>query len=442
MSKGLIIAAPASGSGKTTITLGLLRALRRKGIDVTSSKVGPDYIDPAFHAAATGRPCVNLDSWAMRPETLAAALDDAPDFTIVEGVMGLFDGAHLGADPAPLADGSTASLARLTGWPVLLVVDAARQAQSVAALVGGFARFDPDVRLAGVILNKVGSEKHQAMLRQALTAAGQTVLGAVRSDAQIARPSRHLGLVQAGEHPDLDAFLDAAADRMSGDLDLDAIMEAAALRATATGVAPAAPPLPPLGQRIAVARDAAFAFSYPHVLDGWRHAGAELSFFSPLGDEAPAPDADTVFLPGGYPELHAARLAAATIFMEGLRAHARAGARIYGECGGYMTLGQALTDADGTVHRMAGLLPHATSFAEPKRHLGYRIATMLADTPFGPARSIWRGHEFHYAATVGATDSAPLFRITDASGSDLGEIGAQIGTIFGSFMHLIDRADA
>ncbi|WP_028466542.1 cobyrinate a,c-diamide synthase [Nisaea denitrificans] len=442
MSKGLIIAAPASGSGKTTVTLGLLRALRRKGIDVASSKIGPDYIDPAFHAAATGRACVNLDSWAMRPDTLSAQLSPKPALTIVEGVMGLFDGAHLGNAPAPLADGSTASLARLTGWPVLLVVDAARQAQSVAALVEGFARFDPDVRLAGVILNKVSSEKHEAMLRQALAKAGHAVLGAVRSDTQIARPSRHLGLVQAGEHPDLDAFLDAAADRMSDDLALDVIMEAASPRTTATGAAAVAPPLPPLGQRIAVARDAAFAFSYPHVLDGWRNAGAELSFFSPLGDEAPAPDVDAVFLPGGYPELHAARLAAATIFMEGLCAHARAGARIYGECGGYMTLGQTLTDADGVVHRMAGLLPHATSFAVPKRHLGYRIATMLADTPLGPAGSIWRGHEFHYAATAGATGSAPLFRITDASGSDLGEIGARIGTVFGSFMHLIDRSDA
>jgi len=205
-------------------------------------------------------------------------------------------------------------------------------------------------------------------------------------------------------------------------------------------------PLPPLGQRIAVARDAAFAFSYPHVLDGWRHAGAELSFFSPLGDEAPAPDADAVFLPGGYPELHAARLASATIFMEGLRAHALTGAGIHGECGGYMTLGQTLTDADGAVHRMAGLLPHATSFAEPRRHLGYRIATMLADTPLGPTGSIWRGHEFHYAQSVGAEtlgpeSGTPLFDISDAAGTTLGKIGGYNGSVFGSFMHLIDRSN-
>ncbi|MEP6149266.1 MAG: cobyrinic acid a,c-diamide synthase, partial [Nisaea sp.] len=169
---------------------------------------------------------------------------------------------------------------------------------------------------------------------------------------------------------------------------------------------------------------------------------AELSFFSPLGDEAPAPDADAIYLPGGYPELYAGRLTVATIFMEGLRTHARVGAPVYGECGGYMTLGQTLTDADGVVHRMSGLLPHATSFAEPKRHLGYRIATMLADTPLGAAESSWRGHEFHYATTVGATGSAPLFQVSDASGSEIGKIGAQIGTVFGSFMHLIDRTDA
>lgn len=450
MSKGLIIAAPASGSGKTTITLGLLRALRRKGIDVASAKVGPDYIDPAFHAAATGRACVNLDSWAMRPETLSTARSLEPALTIVEGVMGLFDGAHLGSDTAPLADGSTASLARLTGWPVLLVVDAARQAQSVAALVRGFAKFDPDVHLAGVILNKVGSEKHEAMLRQSLTTAGHAVLGAVRSDKQIARPSRHLGLVQAEEHPDLDAFLDVAADRMARDLDLDAIM-ARATSSTAASAAPVPPALPPLGQRIAIAQDAAFAFSYPHVLDGWRRSGAELSFFTPLNDEAPAPEADAIFLPGGYPELHAGRLATATIFMDGLRAHARAGARIYGECGGYMTLGQTLTDAEGAVHRMAGLLPHATSFAEPKRHLGYRIATMLADTPLGPAGSIWRGHEFHYAQSVGIQSAGsetlgrdtetPLFDISDAAGEALGKIGGCSGSVFGSFMHLIDRSN-
>jgi cobyrinic acid a,c-diamide synthase len=442
VSKGLIIAAPASGSGKTTITLGLLRALRRKGIDVSSAKVGPDYIDPAFHAAATGRACVTLDSWAMRPETLSAVSAPASALTIVEGVMGLFDCAHLGSNPAPLADGSTASLARLTGWPVVLVVDAARQAQSIAALADGFARFDPDVRLTGIILNKVGSEKHKTMLYQALARAGYAVLGAVHLDAQIARPSRHLGLVQAGEHPDLEQFLEAAADRMENDIDLDAIVISASPGLSAPEPGPVSRSIPPLGQKIAIARDAAYAFTYVHILDNWHNAGAELSFFSPLADEAPADGTDAVYLPGGYPELYAGRLSGATGFLNGLRKAAQDGATLYGECGGYMTLGVALTDADGISHQMAGLLQHETSFAHPKRHLGYRTGTMLTDTPLGMAGSLWRGHEFHYAATVGETGGTPLFSIKDAAGSDLGKIGTRIGTVFGSFMHVIDQAGA
>ena len=356
--------------------------------------------------------------------------------------MGLFDGAHLDSSLAPLSDGSTASLARLTGWPVVLVVDAARQAQSIAALADGFARFDPDVRLTGVILNKIGSGKHNTMLRQALARAGYAVLGAVRPDAQIARPSRHLGLVQAGEHSDLEQFLEAAADRMENDIDLDTIMKSASPGLSAPETGPVPRSVPPLGQKIAIARDAAYAFTYAHVLDDWHDAGAELSFFSPLADEAPASGTDAVYLPGGYPELYAGRLAGATGFLNGLRKAAQDGATLYGECGGYMTLGAALTDADGTSHRMAGLLQHETSFAHPKRHLGYRAGIMLTDTPLGAAGSLWRGHEFHYAATVGETGGTPLFAIKDAYGSDLGKIGARIGTVFGSFMHVIDQAGA
>ncbi|UUX48341.1 cobyrinate a,c-diamide synthase [Nisaea acidiphila] len=437
--RGLIVAAPASGSGKTTITLGLLRALRRRGVDIASAKVGPDYIDPAFHAAATGRPCPNLDSWAMRPETLAATRGPGADLLVVEGVMGLFDGANLGEEHDPYGDGSTASIARRTGWPVLLVVDVGRQAQSVAALVAGFAAHDPEVRLAGVILNKVGSDRHEEMLRRALLDSHHPVLGAVARDGAIERPSRHLGLVQAGEHPDLEAFLEQAADRMEADLDLEAII-AAALPGTDLTGAWSTPPLPPLGQRIAVARDAAFAFSYPHILDGWRSAGAELSFFSPLSDESPARDADAVYLPGGYPELHAGRLSAASGFIAGMRNLAESGKAVYGECGGYMVLGRNLTDADGADHPMLGLLPHATSFAVPKRHLGYRDIETLIGTPFGPAGTKLRGHEFHYAAMSGSVPGTALFGITDAAGSALGEVGGCSGPVFGSFLHLIDRS--
>jgi cobyrinic acid a,c-diamide synthase len=439
---GLIVAAPASGSGKTTITLGLLRALRRRGIDVASAKIGPDYIDPAFHAAATGRPCPNFDSWAMRPETLAAARPSDANLVVAEGVMGLFDGANLGEEHDPFGDGSTASIARRTGWPVVLVVDAARQAQSIAALVAGFSNFDPEITLAGVILNRVGSARLEEMLRRALLNSGHPVLGAVGADKAIERPSRHLGLVQAGEHPDLEAFLDQAADKMDAELDIKAIIASARAGSTATNGSAAAAPLPPLGQRIAVARDAAFAFTYPHVLDGWRKAGADLSFFSPLADEAPAKDADAVYLPGGYPELHAGRIASAGTFLKAVRQLAGSGAAIYGECGGYMVLGESLTDADGKAHPMLALLPHATSFAAPKRHLGYRVAEALAATPLGPAGSVWRGHEFHYACDVGSVAATQLFRISDASGAELGTIGGCSGSVFGSFLHLIDRSGA
>ena len=356
--------------------------------------------------------------------------------------MGLFDGAHLGSTPAPLADGSTASLARVTGWPVVLVVDAARQAQSIAALADGFARFDPDVRLMGVILNKVGSEKHNMMLREALGRAGCAVLGAVRSDAQISLPSRHLGLVQAEEHSDLEQFLEAAADRMENDIDLDAMVTSASPGLSVPERGPVSRSVPPLGQKIAIARDAAYAFIYAHILDDWHNAGAELSFFSPLADEAPASGTDAIYLPGGYPELYAGRLAGATGFLNGLRKAAQDGTTLYGECGGYMTLGAALTDADGTSHRMAGLLQHETSFAQPKRQLGYRACTMLTDTPLGTAGSLWRGHELHYATAVEEAGGAPLFEIKDAAGSILGKTGTRNGSVFGSFLHVIDQADA
>ena len=294
--KGVIIAAPASGSGKTTVAAGLVRALVRQGLAVQPFKAGPDYIDAGFLAAAAGRPCRNLDPWAMRPETLAAALDAGADIAVVEGAMGLFDGAEGGG-------GSTADLAALTGWPVVLAVDCARQGQSVAALLEGFARHRSDIRIAGAVLNRVASDRHEALLRE--RAGAVPILAALRREPALALPSRHLGLVQAGEHPALEAWLDRAADMVPA-----AAFPFGPLRmAAADRQDPGGAPLPPPGQRIAVARDEAFAFAYEHMLAGWRRAGAGIAFFSPLADEAP--DGDAVFLPGGYPELHAGRIAAA-----------------------------------------------------------------------------------------------------------------------------------
>ena len=417
---GLIVAAPASGSGKTTVTLGLLRALRRRGDPVRSAKSGPDYIDPRFHEAASGAPCATLDAFAMAPARLRA-LAGGPGTLVVEGAMGLFDGAP------PDGRGSTADLARTLGLPVLLVVDGARMAQSAGPLVAGFARADPAVRVAGVLLNRVGSERHATMLRRAVEAAGVPVLGAIPRDAALAHPSRHLGLVQASERPDLDVFIEEAADLVERHADVCAIL------ALADGTLPPCPGprTPPPAQRVAVARDEAFAFAYPHLLDDWRAGGAELSFFSPLADE-PAPSADLVLLPGGYPELHAGRLAAASRFMASLRT----ASRVHGECGGYMTLGEGLVGADGRRHAMAGLLALETSFAARRLHLGYRTV----EATRGPFPGRWAAHEFHYA-TVLREEGEPLFAAWDAEGTELAPMGLRRGAASGSFAHLIDRHD-
>ncbi|WP_224007388.1 cobyrinate a,c-diamide synthase [Aureimonas sp. SA4125] len=446
---GLLIAAPSSGAGKTSVTLGLLRAFRRRGVAMASAKAGPDYIDPAFHAAAGGRACVNLDPFAMRPDLLRslAAAAVAPDGSaddgaacgaagavagaeglVVEGMMGLFDGAADGT-------GSSADLAALLGLSVVLVVDCAKQSHSVAALLRGFRDHRADMALAGVILNRVGSARHAGMLEQAIAPLGLPVLGVLPADPGLSLPERHLGLVQAMEHADLEGFLGRAADWVSAGLDLSAIRALARLRA-ADAAGPSVPVLAPFGQRIAIARDAAFAFAYPHLVGGWREAGASLSFFSPLADEAPDADADAVYLPGGYPELHAGRLASATRFTAGIRAAAVRGAAVYGECGGYMVLGEALEDAHGTRHAMLGLLPLTTSFATRRRHLGYRRAEM-AGFPWEGAIT---AHEFHYASIVGEGAAEPLLRARDAAGTDLGLMGLRVGRVGGSFLHVIDRA--
>jgi len=423
MNCGFIISAPSSGSGKTTITLGVLRALARGGAKVRAAKSGPDYIDPRFHEAACGASCLNLDAWAMSEDRLRA-LAAGDGLLIVEGAMGLFDGAP------PRGKGATADLARVLGLPVVLVIDAAKMAQSVAPLVAGFARHDPEVRVAGVILNKIGSSRHEAMLRRALEPLDLPVFGAVHRQSGLTHPSRHLGLVQAGDRQDLDEFLDTVANAISGQVNLVALT-AIASPLPAAGTAKR---MPPPAQRIAIARDQAFAFAYPHLLADWRVQGAELSYFSPLNDEAPAP-ADMVFLPGGYPELHAGTLAAAQKFQAGMRESSQT-TMIYGECGGFMVLGKSLTDARGIVHEMLGLLELETSFAKPKLQLGYRRLTPLGGPFSGPIN----GHEFHYATTLRA-DGATLFNACDAEGNPLAPMGLQDGRISGSFAHVIDRAD-
>jgi len=319
------------------------------------------------------------------------------------------------------------------------VLDVAGQSQSAAAVVRGFAAHDPAVRIAGVILNRVGSERHRALVSDAIAALNPPIpiLGAIpRADA-LALPERHLGLVQAGEHHDLVAWLDRLAELAERHLDLDAVIAGAAPLAVAATLSMAA--LPPPGQRIALACDPAFSFVYPHILDGWRRAGAEIVTFSPLADEAPPDDCDACWLPGGYPELHAGVLAAAERFRTGL-AHFAKNRPVHGECGGYMALGQGLEDGDGIRHAMTGLLGHATSFARRKLQLGYREARLLAESPIGPAGSLVRGHEFHYAVLVSPGDDAPLADLTDGQGRPLGPAGGRRGRVTGTFFHAIAQA--
>ena len=432
MASGLILAAPASGSGKTVLCAGLLAHFRKRGRAVRAFKAGPDYIDPGYHRLATGHDCVNLDPWGMRAETLArrlAALSAGADLVIGEGAMGLFDGARDGT-------GSTADLAARLRLPVVLVVDARGQGASVAALAEGFAGHRADVAVAGVILNRVASAAHETLLRDALDARSIAVLGAVPRAEALNLPSRHLGLVQACESEG--RWLEDAAALVARSVDTDAL--AALARTLQAGPAAPGAAIPPLGQRVAVARDDAFGFCYEALMEDWRAAGAAILPFSPLADEAPDRSADVVYLPGGYPELHAGRIAGAERFLAGLRAAAGRGATLFGECGGYMVLGRGLTDADGRRHAMAGLLPLETSFQERRLALGYRLVRLSADGPLGKAGTAFCGHEFHYCRVVSEETDRPLFAASDATGTPLGHAGMTAGTVAGSFIHLIDRA--
>jgi cobyrinic acid a,c-diamide synthase len=434
---GLIIAAPSSGSGKTTLTLALLAALRRRGRVVQPYKCGPDYIDPAFHAAAAGRASFNLDSWAQGRDRFEALLDigsDA-DLCLAEGVMGLFDGV---ATPGAWGNGASADIAAATGWPVVLVLDVSGQAQSAAAVALGCARFRDDVTIAGVILNKVASERHAALVRDGFARIGIPVFGAIRRDTTLTMPERHLGLVQAQEDSQLVTRLATLADLVERDLDLAALQAAA--RPAQRPPHMNAPHLIPPGQRIALARDVAFSFVYPHLLAGWRAAGAEIIPFSPLADEPPDPSCDVAWLPGGYPELHAGKLAAASRFADGIRSFAQT-RPVHGECGGYMALGAGLIDAAGTRHAMLGLLGLETDFAQRRLHLGYRTATLLAAIPGHVAGRVLRGHEFHYARVVAQPDD-PLAEIRDAAGVSTAETGSRRGHVTGSFFHIVDVAEA
>lgn len=432
MTAALVISAPASGVGKTTLTLALARAWRHRGLNVQCFKNGPDYIDPAFHAAATGRASVNIDSWAMDRGAIAHLVGRGADADVVlaEGSMGLFDGV---AARGVSGTGATADIAEMLGWPVLLVIDPSGQAQTAAAIAAGLRDYRPGVRLAGVVLNRVASPRHEDLVRRALSDAGIAVFGALPRHAEISLPKRHLGLVQAEEQAEIGKLIDEAARFVAEHVALDAVLGAAVAWSPQpeTSGLNVSPP----GQRIALARDAAFSFIYPHMLEAWRAAGAEISTFSPLADEAPDASADVCWLPGGYPELHAGKIAANARFRSGLGAFAET-RPVHGECGGYMVLGAALIDAEGIRHQMTGLLGLETSFAKRRMHLGYRLATLAAPMPGHQVGARMRGHEFHYS-TILAQPDMPLAVVHDATGAVIAETGSRRGHASGTFFHLI-----
>ena len=433
---GLLISAPNSGAGKTTIMLGLLGALREHGLSVQPFKSGPDYIDPAFHSAAASRPSYNLDTWAM-PDMLMQELvlkSKGADIILTEGSMGLFDGV---AQKGAFGYGATAEIARFFNWPVLLVLDIKGQAQSAAATAVGFASFEKQLPFAGVILNRVASPRHERLVRLSMKKAGIEVLGSLPHKSGLALPARHLGLIQAVEHPELNKTISDYASFIAQNVNLNRIVELAQTKAFAN--TPSASSVPPPGQHIALARDEAFSFTYPHLLSNWREHGCQISCFSPLANEPPDRYADVVWLPGGYPELHAGKLASADNCFSAIRTHART-RPVHGECGGYMVLGESLIDRDGKGHNMLGLLGLETSYEKQKFNLGYRKATSICDTQLFGKNTSWRGHEFHYSQILSQPDDV-LFSVVDASGDAVQETGSVRGNVTGTFFHLIAKAN-
>lgn len=414
-----LIASPNSGAGKTVVTLAIMRLIKEMGIKYKPAKSGPDYIDPKFHQIASGESSVNLDAWAMKQSEIKNLAGNGN--LIVEGAMGLFDGAGVSGV------GSSANLAKILSLPVVLVIDSGKTAHSIAAIIQGFKNFDNQINIVGVILNRVASHRHLDILRTVLSKINVPLLGFLFKKDIFSLSERYLGLVQASENQNLEHWISTVAEALAPSLDLVTLTELRP-QLELTDHVNSKPP----GQRIAVARDVAFEFSYPHQLWAWKMAGASISFFSPLADETVASDADFVFLPGGYPELYADRITSAQRFKSSIKAHADNATRIYGECGGYMVLGDSIIDENGASHEMLGLLRLETSFVDRKLHLGYRQLSSLHTHFEGPLR----GHEFHYASTLSA-NGLPLFSAKDADDVPLPNMGLCNGQTFGSFAHII-----
>lgn len=423
----MLIAAPASGSGKTSLSLGLMAAFRRQGIRVAPFKIGPDYIDPGHHAAVCGRASHNLDSWFCSEEQLRQIFSQGcsgADLALVEGVMGLFDGVSGASE-----QGSSAQVAKWLGLPVLLVVDARAQARSFAALVKGFCEFDPQLRITGVIANRVGSSRHAEVLQEALSSVPglPPLLGALPRSEEIALPERHLGLVTAEDLAGNQS--ESLADWVSAHLDLER------LRELADSSVPVSPPqkrnLPDPNLRIGIARDRAFCFYYPENLALLEQAGCSLVPFSPLQDKGLPPDLNGLYLGGGYPELHASKLAANAVLRQQIRTQAEACLPIYAECGGLMYLCQAIDNLP-----MCGVFPARAHMLDRRRALGYREVTLTRDCLLGGPGTRVRGHEFHYSEALLPDSVQRCYQLQRRNGTVSAEEGYQRWNVLASYVHL------
>ncbi|MFK7865811.1 MAG: cobyrinate a,c-diamide synthase [Alphaproteobacteria bacterium] len=443
----LMLAATASNSGKTLIMLGLLRALKHYGIAVAPAKSGPDYIDPAFHSFASGEPSVNLDGFAMNAPLLQhLVLEQAGDCVLIEAAMGLYDGSDQGK-------GSAAALASTLDCPIILILNAKGSAQSTAmiaaSLIKNHQAFYPAGRICGVIFNQVLSKRHGDLILGAAKALNLPLLGLLPFQKDLTLENRHLGLIQASELDQaskLEPLIERASQWITQHIDLDQIMACFKPLAAPANLPFPNPQLPaPPAQHIAIAKDAAFNFLYPHLVMHWRKMGANLYFFSPLNNEAPPEIADFILLAGGYPELFLKQIMAATDFKTGLLDLSARNIPIYGECGGYMLLGEAIIDKHGKAHKMLGLLPHVTSFEAPRLHLGYRYLTPLNPAPFGRSPSPdWHyiAHEFHYSAMLerDLPQAPPLFSGSAANGDPIDHHGSILNHISGSYHHIIAQS--
>lgn len=427
----LVIAATQSGAGKTTIVTGILAALRQRGLSVQSFKAGPDYIDPGYHALASGRPAHNLDSWLtpkeILPEILTAEAEQA-DIAIVEGVMGLYDGGRQGIS-------STAEIAKIIKAPVLLVIDAKSMGASAAAIAQGFRDYDPSVNLAGVILNRLGSDTHEAMIREAMAGIDMPVYGALRRNDGLRMPERHLGLVPVEENEERE-LIDRMGQAAASQVDVDKLL---ALARSALPLELKECLLPAAGQyscRIGVAKDEAFSFYYPASLKVLTKLGAEIVPFSPLHDEK-LPVVDGLFIGGGFPEMFAGKLAANSLMRQAIKQAAQHDMPILAECGGYMYLMDSLQDFAGVSHPMAGVFAGQAVMTEKLQMVGYVEAELQKDSLLGKAGTKLKGHEFHFSKEREPIqqDNAPFIFRKLRNNSEY-PAGQQVKNVLGSYLHL------